>query len=80
VALATSMFWLPAPERADPRVEKFLAFEREWLTGKWTVATHLFYRHKTRAWTRPWGGWKDVEAVRPYEDEPNSSLPGTPSA
>jgi hypothetical protein len=31
------MFWFPAPERADPRVEKFLAFEREWLTGEWTV-------------------------------------------
>ncbi len=38
VALATSMFWFPAPERADPRVEVILAFEREWLTGKWTMA------------------------------------------
>lgn len=37
VALATSMFWFPAPERADPRVEEFLAFEREWLTGEWTI-------------------------------------------
>jgi hypothetical protein len=37
VALATSMFWFPAPERADPRVEEFLAFEREWLTGAWTA-------------------------------------------
>ena len=45
VALATSMFWFPAPERVDPRVEEFLAFEREWLTGGWTmakVATTLF--------------------------------------
>ena len=37
VALATSMFWLPAPERVDPPVEEFLAFEKEWLTGEWTA-------------------------------------------
>jgi hypothetical protein len=37
VALATSMFWFPAPERVDPRVKEFLAFEREWLTGEWTT-------------------------------------------
>ena len=37
VALATSMFWFPAPERADPKVEEFLAFEKEWLTGGWTT-------------------------------------------
>ena len=40
-ALATSMFWFPAPERVDPRVEEFLAFEREWLTGDWTLAKLL---------------------------------------
>ncbi len=38
LALATSMFWFPAPERVDPRVEEFLAFEREWLTGEWMMA------------------------------------------
>jgi hypothetical protein len=37
VALATSMFWFPAPERVDLRVEEFLVFEREWLTGEWTT-------------------------------------------
>ena len=37
VALTTSMFWFPAPEQADPRVEQFLAFEQEWLTGVWTA-------------------------------------------
>ncbi len=37
IALASSMFWFPAPGRADPRVEEFLAFEREWLTGAWTT-------------------------------------------
>ena len=37
MALASSMFWFPAPGRADPRVEEFLAFEREWLTGAWTT-------------------------------------------
>lgn len=22
---------------------------------------HFFYRWKTRGWTKPWGGWNDVE-------------------
>ena len=38
VALATSMFSFPAPERVSPEVREFLAFEREWLTGEWTMA------------------------------------------
>jgi hypothetical protein len=38
VALATSMFWFPAPERTDPQVLEFLAVEREYLTGDWTTA------------------------------------------
>jgi hypothetical protein len=29
------------------------------------LATHLLYRRKTHGWTRPWGGWKDVEAANP---------------
>jgi hypothetical protein len=37
VALATSMFWFPAPERADPRAAEFLAMEREYLTEDWTL-------------------------------------------
>lgn len=37
VALATSMFWFPAPKRVDPKVEEFLAFEKEWITGAWTA-------------------------------------------
>jgi hypothetical protein len=28
------------------------------------VAAHLLYRHKTYAWTRPWGGWDDLPAGR----------------
>jgi hypothetical protein len=36
VALATSMFWFPAPQTRDPRVE-FLAMEVEWMTGQWTL-------------------------------------------
>src|SRR3712207_3674264 len=35
VALATSIFWFPEPERPDPQVPAFLDFEREWLTGDW---------------------------------------------
>jgi hypothetical protein len=41
VALATSMFWFPAPERPDPRTLEFLAMEREYLTGEWTTAKIL---------------------------------------
>lgn len=37
LALATSMFWFPAPETPDPRVAEFLEFERTWLTGDWTL-------------------------------------------
>lgn len=35
------MFWFPAPEQVEPQVEEFLAFEREWLTGEWTLVKIL---------------------------------------
>ena len=40
---------------------------RAWVFGLPSVGimVHLFYRHMTRGWTRPWGGWDDVDAVRP---------------
>ena len=41
VALATSMFWFPAPARPDPRVTAFLRFEQEWLSGDWTAGKVL---------------------------------------
>lgn len=31
------------------------------------LTTHLLYRHKTQAWTRLWGDWRDVEAARQKE-------------
>lgn len=37
IALATSIAWFPAPERVDPKIAEFLAFEREWLTSGWTT-------------------------------------------
>ena len=37
IALATSMFWFPAPAAVDPTVEQFLAAERDYLTGVWTI-------------------------------------------
>ncbi len=37
VALATSMFWFPAPARVDPGAAEFLAVEREYLTSNWTI-------------------------------------------
>src|SRR5215204_4284107 len=41
LALATSMFWFPAPEHSDPNTLKFLAVEREYLTGDWTMTKVL---------------------------------------
>lgn len=28
------------------------------------ILVHLFYRRQTRGWTRPWGGWNDLDAGR----------------
>jgi hypothetical protein len=41
LALVTSMFWFPAPERVNPRAAEFLAVEREYLTGDWTLSKIL---------------------------------------
>lgn len=35
LAMATSMFWFPAPTQVDPQVLQFLEAERLWLTGSW---------------------------------------------
>jgi hypothetical protein len=37
-----------------------------WLGGLPIIGlmVHFLYRHKTRLWTRPWGGWNDLEAAR----------------
>jgi hypothetical protein len=54
----------------------FLAITRQLYGTRWFwvwvfglplagLATHLLYRHKTKGWTRPWGGWNDVEAANP---------------
>lgn len=37
VALATSMFWFPAPEHSSLAVNEMLASEREYLTANWTL-------------------------------------------
>jgi hypothetical protein len=37
LALATSMFWFPAPEHASPAVNEMLKAEREYLTANWTL-------------------------------------------
>jgi hypothetical protein len=37
VALATSMFWFPAPERVEAGAAEFLAVEREYLTSDWSL-------------------------------------------
>ncbi len=37
LALATSIFWFPAPTEASPAVNEMLAAEREYLTADWTL-------------------------------------------
>lgn len=37
LALATSMFWFPAPAEVSPAVSEMLAAEREYLTADWTL-------------------------------------------
>lgn len=37
IALATSMFWFPAPAQPDPRAIEMLEAEREYLLGDWTL-------------------------------------------
>ena len=54
VALATSMFWFPAPEHASPAVNVMLDSEREYLTADWTPG-----RYSSPCWcrspSRHWG-------------------------
>ena len=40
-ALATSMFWFPEPDRPDPRATEFLAAEKEYLAGDWSLTKVL---------------------------------------
>jgi hypothetical protein len=42
VALATSMFWFPAPADPDPRAVEFLEAERDYLLGPWNSAKVFF--------------------------------------
>jgi hypothetical protein len=37
LALATSMFWFPAPEQASPAVNEMLRAEKDYLTSNWTA-------------------------------------------
>ena len=37
IALATSMFWFPAPEHASPAVNEMLKAEEAYLTADWTL-------------------------------------------
>lgn len=41
VALASSMFWFPAPERPGTGTLEFLAMEQEYLAGDWSIAKVL---------------------------------------
>src|SRR3712207_5557700 len=37
LALATSMFWFPAPEQASPAVNEMLRAEKDYLISNWTA-------------------------------------------
>jgi hypothetical protein len=37
LALATSMFWFPAPQHSSPAVNEMLEAEKEYLTANWTL-------------------------------------------
>lgn len=62
IALATSMFWFPAPETVDPMVEQFLQAERDYLLGTWGIGKVLltltlpafFYFLALAFWKRSW--------------------------
>lgn len=30
------------------------------------ILVHFLYRWRTHGWTRPWGGWNDLEAGRKF--------------
>jgi hypothetical protein len=36
-----------------------------WILGGLSLGltVHFIWRWKTKGWTRPWGGWKDIEAA-----------------
>jgi hypothetical protein len=38
VAVLSSMFWFPAPATSDPTATAFLAMERQYMMGPWTVS------------------------------------------
>jgi len=43
LALATSMFWFPAPGTVDPMVAQFLEAEREYILGPLTATKLMFW-------------------------------------
>ena len=61
-AVASSMFWFPAPSEVDPRAAAFLAMERFYITAPWTatkwLATMLipawFFGLAWTFWHRSW--------------------------
>jgi hypothetical protein len=62
LALATSMFWFPAPQIPDPRVAQFLQAEREFILGPltpqkvfaWSMIPLFFLLLGLAFWKRSW--------------------------
>ena len=69
IALATSMFWFPAPTSVDPAVEQFLQSEKDYILGDWTLSKVLasltvpafFYFLALAFWKRSW--WWGVAVI-----------------
>jgi hypothetical protein len=69
LALATSIFWFPAPATVDPMVAQFLEAEKAYLTGAWTTQKILlsltvpsfFFLLALAFWKRSW--WWGVAVI-----------------
>jgi hypothetical protein len=69
IALATSMFWFPAPASVDPMVAQFLEAEKEFILGTlttqkvflWLTVPVFFFLLALAFWQRSW--WWGVAVI-----------------
>ncbi|MFT3891297.1 MAG: hypothetical protein QM730_06655 [Anaerolineales bacterium] len=69
LALATSMFWFPAPSTIDPAISQFLAAEKEFILGPftaqkaflWFTVPLFFFLLALSFWKRSW--WWGVAVI-----------------
>lgn len=69
IALATSMFWFPAPATFDPAISQFLDAEKDFILGPWTAQKFFlwltvplfFFLLAFTFWKRSW--WWGVAVI-----------------